>query len=143
MDKRELRSALMQQLWRMNKMDLMVNMREYLEGESAALNFLYTCGDRHVSPSQISENIRVSRARMANILRSLRGKGYIEMEISSSDRRKMDVCITDAGREYCKERYDYLVRYFDLYVDVLGEEDIRELTRLIKKTADNEVLLKK
>lgn len=74
MDKKELRDALMHQLWRMNKMDLMVNMREYLEGESAALNYLYTCGDARVTPSQISENISVSRARMANILRSLRGK---------------------------------------------------------------------
>ena len=80
---------------------------------------------------------------MANILRSLRGKKYIEMEISEHDRRKMDVCITSAGKEYCKERYDYLARYFDLYVDVLGEDDIKELTRLIRKTADNEVRLKK
>ena len=143
MDKKELRDALMHQLWRMNKMDLMVNMREYLEGESAALNYLYTCGDARVTPSQISESINVSRARMANILRSLRGKKYIEMEMSEHDRRKMDVYITPAGKEYCKERYDYLVRYFDLYVDVLGEDDIKELTRLIRKTADNEVRLKK
>ena len=55
----------------------------------------------------------------------------------------MDVYITPAGIEYCKERYDYLARYFDLYVDVLGEDDIKELTRLIRKTADNEVRLKK
>ena len=143
MDKAALRDGLMQQLWRMNKMDLMVNIREFLEGESAALNYLNGCGEESVTPSQISENICVSRARMANILRSLRGKGYIEMEISAADRRKMDVRITPAGREYCREKYDFLVRYFDLYVDVLGEEDIKDLTRLIKKTADNEVFLKK
>ena len=61
MDKKELRDALMHQLWRMNKMDLMVNMREYLEGESAALNYLYTCGDARVTPSQISENLNTSK----------------------------------------------------------------------------------
>ena len=36
MEKKELRDALMQQLWRMNKMDLMVSLREFLEGESVA-----------------------------------------------------------------------------------------------------------
>lgn len=143
MDKAALRDELMQQLWRMNKMDLMVNLREFLEGETAALNYLYSCGEQAVSPSQISENIGVSRARMANILRSLRAKGYIEMEIAEQDRRKMDVRMTREGGTFCREKYEYLVRYFDLYVDVLGEADIKELIRLIKKTADNEILLKK
>ena len=143
MEKKELRDALMQQLWRMNKMDLMVSLREFLEGESAALHYLHTCREERVSPSQLSENIGVSRARTANILRSLRTKGYIAMEISESDRRRMEVRITPVGEAFCREKYEFLVRYFDLYVDVLGEEDIAELTRLIKKTADNEVLLKK
>lgn len=141
MNKSELRDALMQQLWRMNKLDLMVGLREFIEGELAALNYLRGC-DEPVTPSQISENLRVSRARAANILRSLRGKGYVAMEISSDDRRKMNVSLTDAGRRYHDEKYGYVVKYFDLYVDVLGEEDIAELTRLLKKTADSKVLLR-
>lgn len=141
MDKSELRDALMQQLWRLNKLDLMVSLREFIEGELAALYYLRGC-DEAVTPSQISENLRVSRARAANILRALREKGYVEMSIAEDDRRKMDVCLTEEGRRYCDEKYAYLVRYFDLYVDVLGENDILELTRLLKKTADEEVLLR-
>lgn len=141
MDKSELRDALMQQLWRLNKLDLMVSLREFIEGELAALYYLRGC-DEAVTPSQISENLRVSRARAANILRALREKGYVEMSIAEDDRRKMDVCLTEEGRRYCDEKYAYLVRYFDLYVDVLGERDILELTRLLKRTADEEVLLR-
>lgn len=63
------------------------------------------------------------------------------MEIASSDRRKMDVRLTDAGRRSLEEKYAFLVRYFDLYVDVLGGEDIAELTRLLRKTVDCEALL--
>lgn len=141
MDKSELRDALMQQLWRMNKLDLMVSLREFIEGELAALYYLHGC-EEAVTPSQISENLQVSRARAANILRALREKGFVEMSIAEDDRRKMDVCITEEGRRYFDEKYDYIVRYFDLYVEVLGERDIAELTRLLKKTADSEVLLR-
>ena len=142
LDKTELRDGLMHDLWRMNKMNLMVSLREFVEGETAALWFLHSCGAERVSPSQISENLHVSRARAANILRSLRNKGYVEMEISPEDRRKMDVFFTPKGKRFLEEKYDFLLRYFDLFVDVLGEADILELTRLLKRVADNNLLLK-
>lgn len=63
------------------------------------------------------------------------------MEIASDDRRKMDVMLTDSGRRALQEKYDFLLKYFDLYVEVLGEEDILDLTRLLKKTVDCNVLL--
>ena len=143
MEKAALRDELMHQLWRMNKMDLMVSLREFLEGETATLNYLFTNAEERVTPTALAEAIGVSRARMANILRSLRTKEYITMEIAESDRRKMYVRITAEGLSFCREKYDYLVRYFDLYTDVLGEADIKELIRLIKKTLDSEALLKK
>lgn len=142
MDKTELRDGLMHELWRMNKIDLMLSLREFVEGETAALWYLRTNGADRVSPSQISENLHVSRARAANILRSLRSKGYVEMEIAPDDRRKMDVFFTPKGKKFLEEKYDFLLRYFDLFIDVLGEADILELTRLLKKVADSNQLLK-
>ena len=141
MDKREVRDGLIRELWRMTKMDIIGHLQEFVEGETAALWYLNTCGVERVTPSQISDNLQASRARAANILRALRGKGYVEMEIASDDRRKMDVMLTEAGRRALKEKYDFLLKYFDLYVEVLGEEDILDLTRLLKKTVDCNVLL--
>ena len=66
----------------------------------------------------------------------------MHISIATDDRRKMDVCLTEDGRRHCDEKYAFLMRYFDLYVEVLGERDIAELTRLLKKTADSEVLLR-
>ena len=142
MDKQELRDGLMHELWRVNKIDLMLSLREFVEGETAALWYLHSCGAERVSPSQISENLHVSRARAANILRSLRSKGYVEMEISPDDRRKMDVFFTPKGKKLLEEKYDFLLRYFDLFVDVLGESDILELTRLLKRVADSDRLIR-
>ena len=142
MDKRELRVGLMQELWRMNKIDLMLSLREFVEGETAALWYLHSCGSERVSPSQISVNLHVSRARAANILRSLRRKGYLQVESSPGDPPKLDVFFTPKGKKFLEEKYDFLVRYFDLFVDVLGEADILELTRLLKRVSDSDRLLK-
>ncbi len=141
MEKSQLRDALVHELWRMTKMDIIAHLREFVEGETAALYSLCTCGRESLTPTQISEHLQVSRARAANILRSLRGKGYVRMDIAEDDRRKMDVTITEAGRKAMEEKYDFLLRYFDLYIDVLGEEDIADLTRLLKKTVDCNLLL--
>lgn len=142
MEKEELRDGLMHELWRMNKIDLMLSLREFVEGETAALWFLHSSKAERVSPSQISEHLHVSRARAANILRSLRSKGYVEMEIATDDRRKMDVFFTPKGKKFLEEKYEFLVHYFDLFVDVLGEADILELTRLLKRVTDSSALLK-
>ena len=141
MNKSELRDALVHELWRMTKMDIITHLREFVEGETAALYYLCTCGSEPVTPTQISENLQVSRARAANILRSLREKKYVVMDISEDDRRKMDVAVTESGRKAMEQKYQFLLSYFDLYIDVLGEEDIADLTRLLKKTVDCNLLL--
>lgn len=142
MDKTELRNELMAELWRMIKLNLIVNLREFIEGETAALWYIHSCGKNAITPSQISDNLNISRARAANILRALRRKGFVEMEIDSVDRRKMLVSLTEKGDAFLDEKYDFLVRYFDLYVDELGEKDITELIRLLRKTSDCNALLK-
>lgn len=40
MDKTDLRDALMSQLWRMYKMDIMLYLREFLVGETALLEYI-------------------------------------------------------------------------------------------------------
>ena len=131
-NKEELRNELIQELWQMNKMDIIVHLMEFIEGETAALGFLSQRIGMRVNPSQISEELNISRARTANILRSLRKKELIVMEIDDDDRRKMQVGLTEKGRNFFAEKFDFIVRYLDLYVEVIGEEDIAELIRLLK-----------
>ena len=108
MDKTQLRDALMAQLWRMYKMDIMLYLREFLVGETALLEYICDKKDA-VTPSAISEDMRLSRARTANILRTLREKGYVEMEVDSADRRRMNVTATPAGENYLKGKHAYIV----------------------------------
>lgn len=142
MKKEELRDALMHELWRMNKMDIIVHLMEFIEGETSALGCLMQKDGLRINPSQISEELHISRARTANILRALRQKGLIRMEIADDDRRKMYVELTEAGRAHYLKKMHYIMHYFDIYVDVIGEEDIAELIRLLKQTVDSEDVLR-
>ena len=141
MEDEKLRDALIQQLWRMNKMDIVTHLREFIEGELDTLWFLNVSGDTTIIPSMISDNLRISRARTAIILRTLREKGYVTMDISEEDRRKMTVLLTESGKSYLDEKYDFLLAYFDKYIEVLGADNIEELTELLKLTADKEACL--
>lgn len=142
MKKEELRERLIHELWRMYKMDIIAHLIEFVEGETAVLAYLAERDGQSVNPSNISDELRVSRARTANILRSLRQKGMVDMAIADDDRRKMLVRLTDEGRRQFREKFRFVSDYFDLYIDVLGEEDISELTRLLKKTVDSEDTLR-
>lgn len=53
----------------------------------------------------------------------------------------MNVTPTDAGIRCLKDKHTFLEKYFDMYVDVLGEENISQLTALLKVTADSEKAL--
>lgn len=141
MDKIKLRDGLMEQLWRMYSMDIMLYLREFLVGETALLECIASA-KRTLTPGEISELMHLSRARTANILRTLREKGYVTMQVGEDDRRKMYVQITAAGAEHLAEKHRFLEGYFDKYIEVLGEKNISDLTALLKLTADSEGELK-
>ena len=143
MDKISLRDGLMEQLWRMYKMDIMVYLREFLFGETAVLECL--CHrNAPATPTSLADEMKLSRPRTANILATLRKKGFVEMSVDEADRRKMNVVLTPAGLAHLNEKHANLERYFDACVDVLGEQKITELTSLLRETADREdVLLEK
>lgn len=140
MNKKELRDALMAQLWRMYSMDIMLYLREFLVGETALLESIASAKTTP-TPGELSERLHLSRARTANILRTLREKGYVTMEVADDDRRKMLVTITEAGKKHLLGKHAYLEDYFDKYVEVLGEKNISDLTALLKVTADSEAEL--
>ena len=92
-------------------------------------------------PQMLDSDIRAEREAIAcytRILRTVREKGFIEMQVAEDDRRKMYVTLTEAGKRHLAEKHGFLASYFDKYVEVLGEENISELTALLKLTADSE-----
>ena len=78
----------------------------------------------------------VTRARLAAVLSTLRANQLIEMRTMEKDRRKMEVFLTSKGRAYIVERTDQIERYFNALYETMGDENMKELIRLIHLSLD-------
>mgnify|MGYP002228846536 CR=1 FL=1 len=67
-----------------------------LGGEMAVMRALMLAGGS-LTPSELANRAWVSSARIANILRALEAKGWVEREHSKTDRRRVHVTVTDKG----------------------------------------------
>ena len=82
---------------------------------------------------ELAECVGLTSGRVANILKQLERKGYIERTPGTQDKRKVLVCLTAAGREYAKQVYHKEVDGYAWLLCVLGEADAREFMRLLKQ----------
>ena len=104
-----------------------------LSGEMAVMRALLLAGGS-LTPSELADRAWVSNARIANILRALETKGWIEREHSKSDRRRVHVTVTDKGRQDLEIKRREFEDRAAAFLEQLGEEDINELVRLLRRT---------
>lgn len=83
----------------------------------------------------LTEHVGLTSGRVANILKQLERKGYIERTPGTDDRRKVLVCLTANGRQYAKQVYQKEMDGYVRLLRVLGGQDAQEFVRLIKQGA--------
>ncbi len=81
----------------------------------------------------ISRKLHFTTPRVAAALKTLEKKGYIERYVSRRDARRTVVVITEVGKNALKERENKLLRFVEELIDVVGEEDMNELLRIMIK----------
>ena len=101
------------------------------KGELFILKFLYD-KDMAVLPSEISEAMHSSNARISAALGSLEKKGQIHREIDTTNRRNILVTITDEGRERIRLNMKQMREQMVSILTEMGEHDAAEFFRLIK-----------
>jgi DNA-binding MarR family transcriptional regulator len=131
LEKIELRDRLTASLVRMYEMEAIESLAEFLQGELHILQYMSYNGDSEINPSILSDKLHVSRSRITAALSALRKKGYVTMEISDEDRRRMRVMLTAEGEAVIKKKQENVERYFDILVEGLKEENVMDLIRLI------------
>lgn len=104
-------------------------------GETALLMTLFR-KEVALSPGELADASHVSSARVANILRSLEEKGLVTRSHSDSDRRRVEVSLTDAGRADAEARHARRQASVAEYLSALGEDDARELVRIVGRSGD-------
>ena len=70
---------------------------------------------------------------MTRILDSLEVKGYIMRRQDDSDRRRIIVQATEAGRTFSGEKDSEAVSAVEALINDLGEHDTQELIRILQK----------
>ncbi len=89
-----------------------------------------------VLPSELSEAMSVSTARIARLLNTLEDRDLVRRSMDLSDRRKIVVKLTEAGEKYLEAVYERTHKRASAVVDALGAEDTEAFIRIAEKIAD-------
>ena len=91
-----------------------------------------------LTPSELADRAWVSSARIANILRALEAKGWVEREHSKTDRRRVHVTVTDKGFQVIEIKRREFEDRTAAFLEQLGETDTQEMVRLLRRA--NEII---
>ncbi len=84
------------------------------------------------SAGELCKRLHVVPGRMADILKRLEEKELIERSRNESDRRVVRTLITEKGRQVSKEKRALIHEEYRGLFRKLGENDVRELIRLLR-----------
>ena len=91
-----------------------------------------------LTPSELADRAWVSSARIANILRALEAKGWVEREHSKTDRRRVHVIVTNKGFQDLEIKRREFENRTAAFLEQLGETDTQEMVRLLRRA--NEII---
>jgi len=86
--------------------------------------------------AELSAILQLSRPSISRILNDLEGRGLITRRIDESDRRSIDIELTEAGVKAVQRANRGLLRIAERVVDGLGESDTERLIHLLEKLTD-------
>ncbi len=135
MDYAGLAHEFMEIMFRMRKRSPEKRISESMHGEIFVLNYIHQHED-NVIPSEISNEIGISTARVAATLNSLEGKGWISRKIDVNDRRRILVEITPAGKEQVEKHFQMIMKTMTNMLQYLGEHDAKEYVRITGRLAE-------
>lgn len=111
------------------------NISEAARGELPVLLYLVAENDGACA-GDISEHFDINTSRVASILNSLCKKDYVVRAPHPTDRRKIQVFVTDKGRSFAAKRREETIRHISEMLRLLGEEDALEHVRIMKRVAE-------
>lgn len=106
-------------------------------GELGILMFLTHRRDG-VSAGELSRWLWITTGRVASALKSLERKRFIERRRDATDRRRVLVHVTEAGRSFALDRHEKAKRGMERLLRRLGERDAQEFVRILKRIHEME-----
>ena len=132
MDYTALAREYMEVLFQMRNRKASKKITDSMHGEHVMLTYLSHHGGSGI-PSEISNELGISTARIAATLNSLEAKGLLTRRIDELDRRRILVELTPAGQMKESEHEKHIVNMMVHMLENLGEQDATEFLRNLKK----------
>lgn len=129
------REQIHQIFWDLTQLWQIVHRRHTLNivhGEQRVLHYLMQCGGQ-AQPSELSQALHVSTARIAAVLGSLERKEEIIRIPQPADRRCVQVQITASGRAHLQQVCDQMIAQMQAVLDALGPQDAQVFVRIIHR----------
>jgi DNA-binding MarR family transcriptional regulator len=95
-------------------------------------------GEDGVTAGELSRRLKVTTPCIAAALNCLEEKDWISRKKDPSDKRKVLVYITDAGKDGIIKRHHAAVKHMAAKLSQMGEADAKEYVRLSLKMAEIE-----
>ena len=108
---------------------------EALQGEAFVLHYL-AFQTNEAMPGEISSQMNVSSARVAQTLNSIEKKGWITRRIDINDRRRILVNLTPEGKSEADKHVSFVLGLVSDMLKLLGEQDARDYVRITGKLTD-------
>lgn len=136
MDYRALANDLFSSLAKSSKAPFQKAPRDISHGEVGILVYLCTVQDG-ISSGDLSKFLNITTGRVATALNSLEKKNFIERCDDSYDKRKVLVYVTEIGRRIAMEKHEEGMAEMEKMLRLLGENDAKELVRIVKRVIVN------
>lgn len=104
------------------------------QGENRILHYLYQEQRNDVTPSELSEQLHVTRARVTATVKELQKKEYILTVHPKTDRRRVHLMLTQPGTNYIIDRIQSVQQCIETLQKGLGETDVLEIVRLLMRS---------
>ncbi len=92
------------------------------------------CG---ITSSELAERMEQTVSSVSKMIKNLEEKQYVMRSPSPKDRRVYYISVTEKGRETIKQVRDKQEKILQYTSDKMGERDMREFKRLLKKWYSN------
>ena len=135
MDYVELASEFMQKMYMLRQARPQKQINESMQGEHFVLQFI-SFHKGYVLPSEISNEMGISSARIAATLNGLERKGLITRQIDISDRRRILVDLTPEGKSLAEAHHKEAIEMITKILSLLGEHDALEYVRITGRFAE-------
>lgn len=103
-------------------------MDDTMAGAGAVLKVLYESGEV-LTAGRLSEELGVSTARVAVLLKKMAAKGLIDKERGVLDARITYVKLTELGTKTIQEMQSEMYRQIGIVIDTIGEERMQEFVK--------------